>query len=519
MSNAATAQFLDGLRAARLLDDSRIDELRARPEANWDDVHSLGQYAEGQGWLSAYQVAEVREGRGDGLTIANYRVVDRLRDGPGGPTYKALHPSLTQPVTLQLLRTDWLGPADNPTSYVARARAASLVQSPHLTNVLDAGTIADASFVVQESVEGCDLFHLVNEMGALPYGLACEYTRQAAVALAAAHAKGVSHGAVSPLSVLLTPVKKAVGTNGDVSYRPRPGATVKVVDLAVAPVRPPMGEVPIKDTDRLGPVAYLPPEQFTRTDRSPAGDVYGLGATLYYLLTGRPPYAGATAHEAMLNLHQSEPRRVDSLRTDLPPAVSELVHKLLDRNPYARPSAEDAIRALDPYCEPSARPGAIDPEVAPEVPGAAETFTQSAAPEALPVATRLDEPVAEPAFADVVPEAPPLPEPAVADVAHPAPGIEVLDDHHEHGHDGHSDVFGPGGYTSQPRAPKPKVRAPYTAKQKGMLVLGLVLHLTATCMCLGLMGIIPNPFAAPPPEKPQKKEEPPKKTKQPPIRS
>jgi eukaryotic-like serine/threonine-protein kinase len=530
MSNASTSQFLDGLRAARLLDDARIEQLRARPEANWGDAHALGEYAEEQGWLTSYQANEVREGRWEGLNVGNYRITDRLSDGPGGPTYKAVHPSLTQPVALRLVKPDWLGPADNPETYLARTQAASLVQSPHLTNILDAGTIADAPFVVQESIEGCDLFHLVNEMGALPYGLACEYARQAALALAAAHAKGVSHGAISPLTLLLTPVKKAIGTHGDVSYRPRAGATVKVVDLAVTPVRPPMGEMPIGEGDRLGPVAYLPPEQFTRSDRSPAGDMYGLGATLYYLLTSRPPFAGATAHEAMLNLQQSEPRRVDTLRTDLPPAVAELVHKLLDRNPYSRPSADDVVKALDPYSEPSARPGAVVPEVVPEVPSATETFTQSAAPEALPVATRLDEPPREPAFADDIPEAPPEPlppsepapwqpptEPPATD-GHPQPEVEALDDHHEHhGQDGHSDVFGPGGYTSQPRAPKPKVKAPYTAKQKGMLVLGLVLHLTATCMCLGLLGVIPNPFAPSPPEKPVKKdkekEQPPKPPK------
>jgi eukaryotic-like serine/threonine-protein kinase len=526
MSNASTSQFLDGLRAARLLDDARIEQLRSRPEANWGDARALGEYAEEQGWLTSYQSNEVREGRWEGLNVGNYRIIDRLSDGPGGPTYKAVHPSLTRPITLRLIKPEWLGPADNPETYLARTQAASLVQSPHLTNILDAGTIADAPFVVQESIEGCDLFHLVNEMGALPFGLACEYARQAALALATAHAKGVSHGAISPLTLFLTPVKKAIGTHGDVSYRPRAGATVKVVDLAVTPVRPPMGDMPIGEGDRLGPVAYLPPEQFTRSDRSPAGDTYGLGATLYYLLTGRPPFAGATAHEAMLNLQQGEPRRVETLRVDIPPAVAELVHRLLDRNPYSRPSADDVVKALDPYCEPSARPGAVVPEVVPGVLSASETFTQSAAPEALPVAARLDERPPEPAFADDIPEAPPEPvppEPMSVGDGHPPPQIEALEDHHEHhGQDGHSDVFGPGGYTSQPRAPKPKVKAPYTAKQKGMLILGLVLHLTATCMCLGLLGVIPNPFAPSPPEKSTKKEkeEPPKKKeKEPKIRS
>lgn len=502
MSHASTSQFLDGLRAARALDDDRIEQLRRRPEAVWGDVLSLGRYAEQQGWLSAYQVAEAREGRADGLSVGTYRVVDKLSAGPGGPTYKALHPSLTQAVSLRLFDPDWLGPADTPAAFVSRTQAASLVQSPHLTNVLDAGTIADAPFVVQEYVDGCPLFHLVNEMGALPTGLACEYARQGALALAAAHAKGVAHGAVSPLSLCLAPVKKTVGSKGDVSYRPRPGATVKLMDLAVTPLRPPMGETTVGQTDRLGPVAYLPPEQFTRSDRGPAGDLYGLGATLYYLLTGRPPFAGATAHEAMYNLQQAEPVPLESLRSDVPPAVAELVRKLLDRNPYARPSAAAAVDALDPHSEPSARPGAV----APEVPSATETFTQAAAPVGPPVAKAIDAPPPEPAFADDLPDAPLIPDAIAEDL--PPPGIESLHDVHvpDDPHDGHVDMFGPGGLAARPRAAKPKVKAPYSTKQKGLLILGLCLHLTATAMCFGAMGWIPNPFKAAPPEKVEKKE-------------
>src|SRR5688572_22350292 len=325
MSHPNTSQFFDGLRASQLLDDARISELAGRPEAATGDVVSLGDFAREQGWLTDYQVRELRDGRGHRLAVGPYRIFDQVEDGPGGPTYKALHPALPQPVSIKLLRPDWLAPTDTTPAYVARLQSASLVQSPHLATVLDAGVVEDSTFVVQELVDGCDLYHLVNEMGALPVGLACEYARQAALALKAAHERGIVHGDVSPHALLLTPVKRAAGGNGEVTVRPRPGARVKVAGLSQTPLRPPIGDLPFGQPERLGAVAFVAPERLTSADRSPAWDLFGLGATLYYLLTTRPPYAGETPVEVLLNVQQGEPTALETLRSDVPPPVTDLI--------------------------------------------------------------------------------------------------------------------------------------------------------------------------------------------------
>src|SRR5204863_5220684 len=110
----------------------------------------------------------------------------------------------------------------------------------------------------------------------------------------AAHDQGVVHGDVSPHTLVLAPVKRLGEANGDVSIRPRPGATVKLTELGLAPRRPAVGEMTYGQSDRMGPVAFLPPERLTSGERTPAGDLYGLGATLYYLLTTRPPPPGSS---------------------------------------------------------------------------------------------------------------------------------------------------------------------------------------------------------------------------------
>ena len=153
------------------------------------------------------------------------------------------------------------------------------------------------------------------------------------------------HGDVSPFTILLAPVKRVAGSNGDVSIRPRPGATIKLAELGLTPKRPPIGELTYGQSDRLGPVAFLPPERLTRGDRSPSGDLYGLGATLYFLLTTRTPHAGETPLEMLLNLQQAEPAPIVQMKSDVPVALSELVQRLMSRDPAGRPSVAEAVEA------------------------------------------------------------------------------------------------------------------------------------------------------------------------------
>jgi eukaryotic-like serine/threonine-protein kinase len=454
MSDAKISRFLEGLRATRLLDESQIGELAARPEAAWGDVAALGQFAQDRGWLTPYQLRELHAGRGHRLAVGAYRIFDQIADGPGGPTYKALHPALQQPVTLKVVHPDWLAPADTAPAYLARLQSASLVQSPHLVTVLDVGTVDDGPFVVQELVDGCDLYHLVNEMGALPVELACAYARQAALALRAAHEKGVSHGEVTPHALLLAPVKRHAGPGGHVSVRPLPGAVVKLAGLSLAPLRPPVGELTYGQSDRLGPVAFLPPERLTSSERTPAGDLYGLGATLYYLLTTRPPHAGGSSAEVLLNVQRGEPAPVGSLRSDVPSDVARLVGQLLGRDPAARPSAAQAGDALVPFCEPSAMAGADTP--IPGVPLASETGTMAAVPTAQPASGS-----GEQAAVGLLPEIQPL---------------ESVSDSGR----------GFGALAADP-SQVVRLRPTRARRHLGWVIAGLILHLTALALLIGYL--------------------------------
>ena len=203
----------------------------------------------------------------------------------------------------------------------------------------------------------------------------------------------------------------------------------------------------------------MPPERLTSGAAESAGDLYGLGATLFFLLTTRPPISGETPLECMLNLQQAQPTAIETLRSDIPPAIAELTHKLLDRDSAVRPSAAAVAEALLPYCEPSAMPGAI--RLSESVMLASETLTQPNIPTAAPASPPPDQPFAEP-----------IAEPVVE----PMPEIHPLDDHHDPF--GHSHLG-----TNAPTISRPRTRP--TKKNYTWIVAGLILHLAAIILAIG----------------------------------
>ena len=211
MSTELMSRFLENLHASRLLDIDRIEELLRRPEPPQGDMDGVARFLQDKGWLTRFQIDEIREGRGSTLTFSGYRLLERLPDLPSGPAYRAFHPGLQKAFVLRWINREWVEPADNLQAWAARAQAASLLINPHTLGLLDAGVVDDRPFVVQEIIDGADLETLVREMGALPVMLACEYTRQTALALKAGAERGIFHGDLSPARMFLTPVVRRPG--------------------------------------------------------------------------------------------------------------------------------------------------------------------------------------------------------------------------------------------------------------------------------------------------------------------
>jgi serine/threonine protein kinase len=373
MPSESVSSFLELAKSNRLLPPDQVDDLVRQPDAPQDSLAALCDFLRDRGVITRYQADLIRAGKGYELNFAGYPVTDEIGPCPGGTAFAVLHPSLRTPLVLRRLRVDWLPPADNVAAFVGRAQAAAPLTHPNLTHLLDAGVYRDEPFVALEPFDGSDLGTLVTDIGAMPAVLAAAYARLVALGLAAAHEKGLAHGDVRPGNVVVGPLVRMSRPRADGSprFRPAATATVRLTEFGLVPRRPPATRWAEHDPDLPAEVvAYLPPERVDGDEATPAGDVYGLGATIYFLLTGRPPYQEATAAEVMGALRAGSPTPLDALRPDAPADLVGLVKELMAADPVARPTAAAAADRLARSAPPCSPPAAVPltPAVEPALP-------------------------------------------------------------------------------------------------------------------------------------------------------
>ena len=331
MSSELMTRFLDGLRSSNLLDDDRIEEAMRSHNPN-GDVDGLAEQLHQKGWLTAYQIEEIKEGRGERLIQAGYKILEKLPDNARGATYLAKPPNRREPVVLHIIPlSEFVAYGETVEELVRKAESAVEIRSPYLAAILNVQFGESAVLIAAEYYDAAELGYLVRDMGAIPTHLACTYTKQAAEALQVVHRRGLCHGQIDPRQFLLTPVTRKDVMNGSSARsvaRPAAGATLRLDGLGI-PQRDPGG-------------GFYAPELAPDSFPDVASDIYSLGGCLYYLLTARTPNA------------KSPPARVEKLRSDVPPELADFVHRMMSAAPEDRPaSTSEVIRVLGNYLDPA----------------------------------------------------------------------------------------------------------------------------------------------------------------------
>ena len=390
MPSESVAGFLDRAQAVRVLHPNQVEQLVRQPDMPHADTGTLCEYLLGRGLLTKFQADAIREGRAHELAFGGYPVLDVLGPCAGGTAYRALHPSLRTPLVLRRYAPGAFAPADEANALVALARAYGTIVHPNLLAVLDAGVYqGEAYAVLDRPADAADLETLLNEVGgAMPAFLAAEYGHAVASALRAVHERGGWHGEVRPGLLLVGPLTTKEAPDGTIKRRPAPNATVKLSETGLVPIRgaAASSELPVEV------VRFLPPERFAGAPPDARGDTYGLGASLYALLTGRAPYPGDTTEEVLGKMRTSDPTPVAQLRPDVAdkhPELVAVVLKMIAKNPAERPpTAWDVCAALAPFCRPGTIPLPPQPTVWPAphavypVPSAVSAVPDAPAPEA-----------------------------------------------------------------------------------------------------------------------------------------
>jgi serine/threonine protein kinase/WD40 repeat protein len=269
---------------------------------------------------------------GDLPTIPGYTILERIGQGGMGQVFKALQQRLDRVVALKVVRQDRISQDKEAIRRFHReARAAAKLCHPNIVTVHDFDEVGDNCFIAMEYVEGNDLYHLVKERGPLSVEQACDLICQVALGLQHSHERGMVHRDIKPANLLLT---KAHGLD------PEGLGTVKILDMGMARLH---GSGPTEsihggeDGALMGTPDYMAPEQALQFhDVDIRADLYSLGCTFYFLLTGRPPFDEFPFMKKMMMHQTAPPRSVRELQPKIPPEIDAIVNKLLAKKPEER---------------------------------------------------------------------------------------------------------------------------------------------------------------------------------------
>jgi serine/threonine protein kinase len=275
--------------------------------------------------------------------VGEYTLVEELGSGGMGRVFKAIHRQMRRTVAIKLLPPSLVQSTESVERFQREIQALAKLSHPNIVGIHDAGATDGTYYYVMDLIDGEDLARLVKKRGPLPLEQALNYIRQAARGLEYAHWQGIVHRDIKPSNLILDHE-----------------GTVKILDLGIARFQPQSSET-VDDLTKtgciLGTVDYMPPEQALDTRRADhRADIYSLGCTLYFLLTGQPIYGGNTVMERLVG-HREHP--VPSLRKacpHTPPWVNRAFQKMVAKKTEDRyQTASEVVAALEAPAEPHKR--------------------------------------------------------------------------------------------------------------------------------------------------------------------
>jgi serine/threonine-protein kinase len=351
--------FLANLRQSGLVRPDELKALAARlPQTERGRV--VARALVERGVLTKFQAERLLVGITSGFVLGQYRILDQLGRGGMGRVFKAVHQTMNRVVALKVLAPHLVETGKAQLLFLREMRAVAQLSHPNIVTAYDANQLSDRYYLVMEYVDGPSLDRLVRGQGPLPVGLACEMIRQVAEGLEYASELGMVHRDIKPSNLLV------LLPGGEPR---RKHYAVKILDFGLARLQSQkendrlneaLGTIFTRPNMVMGTPDFVAPEQAHDLHMADIrSDLYSLGCTFYFLLTGRVPFRDGTTLEKLLRHSTEEPERVEQLRPDLPPQVGGIVRRLMAKDPGVRfQTPADLIRTLEPFAShgPLSRP-------------------------------------------------------------------------------------------------------------------------------------------------------------------
>lgn len=336
---ATVDELLDLVQKSGVADEGRLKAYVARlkeqggmpPEPN----KAAGLLVR-DGLLTFFQAEQLLQGKWKRFNIGKYKVLERLGAGGMGQVFLCEHKLMRRRVAVKVLPTAKASDEASLSRFYREARAVAAVDHPNIVRAYDIDQDDNLHFLVMEYVDGTNLQDLIKKFGPLDVVRACHYVYGAAVGLQHAHEMGLVHRDIKPGNILLD----------------RSGV-IKILDLGLARFFHDTDDVLTKKFDEsiLGTADYLSPEQAEDSHTVDIRtDIYSLGATFYYLLTGSQPFPDGSIPQKLIWHRSREPRPILSLRPDVPAGVVAIVNKMMAKSPAGRyQTPAEVMAALAPW--------------------------------------------------------------------------------------------------------------------------------------------------------------------------
>ncbi len=356
--------FLKHLSDSGVLLPEEFEKLNAEipKEKRSQDAKELARDLAKQDKLTKFQAQALYLGKSKNLVLGNYVLLDKIGEGGMNMVFKARHRRMKREVAVKVLPQATTKDPVQAKRFLREAEAAAKLTHANIVAAYDADDFNGTLFLAMEFVDGCDLAKLVKVKGPLPVDKALDYILQAARGLEHAHARGIVHRDIKPANLLLDKQ-----------------GTVKILDMGIAriqehakPALPIDEEAALTETGNLvGTVDFMSPEQALDSRQADAlSDLYALGGTFHFLLTGRPMYGGDTLMARIMAHREAPIPSLCAARKNVPPEIDAIYQRLVAKNKEARyQSATDLIQDLSnwksvhPAANSSAGDGAVPQNV------------------------------------------------------------------------------------------------------------------------------------------------------------
>jgi serine/threonine-protein kinase len=322
MAKVTSEQFLKCVEKSRLIDPTQLsrflEDLRARHPTLPEDPVELTKEFEQAKLLTRWHCEKLLQGRYKGFFLGKHKLLGHLGTGGMSTVYLAEHVLMRSKRAVKVLPKSKLGNNSYLQRFQQEAKAVASLNHPNIVRAYDIDNDGDQHYMVMEYVDGYDLQTVVRKKGPLEYGLAADYISQAAKGLQHAHEKGLIHRDVKPANLFLT----------------RDGL-VKVLDLGLAMYTDEaQSSVTMEHNDKvLGTADYLAPEQAINSHNIDArADIYGLGCSLYYLLTGHPPFPTGSIAQRIAKHQTIMPDEIRKDRADCPGELDGICVKMMQKD-------------------------------------------------------------------------------------------------------------------------------------------------------------------------------------------